>query len=436
MQISKFITRSRVTSKDAKSNFGFTHWAVIIMLMAFGYLANGSMNDGLNTYVGLFTKKFDWTSGELLTYSTYAGWASIILILGYTQLTLRVGVRKTAIVAISIAATGMFLWGRAQTQGMYFLSILLLVSSSGAIMVIRDTTLNNWFPTKKGLALGWATMGPHLGTATILFLIGWGGKIMGFTGHFDIIVIGFLILLLVLIFWYRDNPEDKGCFPDNDRTMTKEKVMELHNQGKKYIAQSPWTVRKLLRTKQVWQIGIGFGGLNMLIGNAVMSQLIPAYVAKGITTLHAMMLMSGLAILSIFTSYIFGVLDAKFGSRTVTIIFFILGFLSLIFLALPGRWTVYVSSVLIGAFISESGDVMGSMTNTVFGRYDFARVYSVVYPMCVAVRSCSYALIGILRTATGGYTVPYMILMGVAVIGALNAFFIDDRLLGRDFSRE
>jgi MFS family permease len=303
-------------------------------------------------------------------------------------------------------------------------------------MILRDTTLNNWFPTKKGLALGWATMGSHLGTATILFLIGWGGKVMGFTGHFDIIVIGFVLLLLVLIFWYRDNPEDKGCFPDNDRTMTREKVIELHKKGKAYIAKSPWTIGKLLRTKQVWQIGIGFGGLNMLIGNAVMSQLIPAYVSKGVTTLQTMILMSGLAVLSIFTSYIFGVIDAKFGSKTVTVIFFVLGLFSLIFMALPGTWTVYVSSVLIGTFISESGDVMGSMTNTVFGRYDFSRVYSVVYPMCVAVRSCSYALIGILRTVTGGYTMPYIILMFVAVVGALNALLIDDRLLGKDFSGE
>ena len=254
--------KSGSLAKDTRSNFGLTHWLVILLLMAFGYFANGSMNDGLNTYVGLFTGRYGWTSGQLLTYSTYAGWASILVIIAYTQFARRRGARMTAIVAMTVAAAGMFLWARVTTQAMYFVSVLLLVSSSSAIMVIRDTTLNNWFPTKKGLALGWATMGPLIGTATILPLINWAGETFGFPGHFDVIAVGFVTLLLLSIFWFRDNPEDKGCFPDNDRTMTREKALELHRRGLRYSATSPWTTARLLRTRQVWQIGVGVGGLN------------------------------------------------------------------------------------------------------------------------------------------------------------------------------
>lgn len=64
--------KSGSLAKDTRSNFGLTHWLVILLLMAFGYFANGSMNDGLNTYVGLFTGRYGWTSAQLLTYSTYA----------------------------------------------------------------------------------------------------------------------------------------------------------------------------------------------------------------------------------------------------------------------------------------------------------------------------------------------------------------------------
>ena len=425
--------KSGSLAKDTRSNFGLTHWLVILLLMAFGYFANGSMNDGLNTYVGLFTGRYGWTSAQLLTYSTYAGWASILVIIAYTQFARRRGARMTAIVAMTVAAAGMFLWARVTTQAMYFVSVLLLVSSSSAIMVIRDTTLNNWFPTKKGLALGWATMGPLIGTATILPLINWAGETFGFTGHFDVIAVGFVTLLLLSIFWFRDNPEDKGCFPDNDRTMTREKALELHRRGLRYSATSPWTTARLLRTRQVWQIGVGVGGLNMLIGNAGMSQLIPTIMSYGFDKKQALLMMSILALCAVPLSYLFGLLDAKFGTRITVICFFAWSFLALLFMVLPGRWTVYVSVFMIGGYIGGSGNIMGAMTTTVFGRYDFSRAFSVIYPMCVAVRSCAYTLVGTLSTATGGYFVPYLVLMSVAVLGMLNAVCMDDRLIGRNY---
>ena len=88
---------------------------------------------------------------------------------------------------------------------------------------------------------------------------------------------------------------------------------------------------------------------------------------------------------------------------------------------------------MIGGYIGGSGNIMGAMTTTVFGRYDFSRAFSVIYPMCVAVRSCAYTLVGTLSTATGGYFVPYLVLMGVAVLGMLNAVCMDDRLIGRNY---
>ncbi|MFR5701366.1 MAG: hypothetical protein ACLUD0_05565 [Eubacterium ramulus] len=51
--------KDNVLAKNAKSNFGMTHWLVILLMMGFGYFSNGSMNDGLNTYVGLFVDKPD-----------------------------------------------------------------------------------------------------------------------------------------------------------------------------------------------------------------------------------------------------------------------------------------------------------------------------------------------------------------------------------------
>lgn len=423
--------RGNVLSKNAKSNFGITHWLVIFLMMGFGYFSNGSMNDGLNTYVGLFVEKFGWSSANLLTYSSIAGWVSILIIIGYTQLARKAGARLTAILSMSLAAVGMFLWGRVQSPRMYFVAILILTASSSGIMVIRNLCINNWFPSKSGLALGWATMGPLFATATVLWLIKFGGKIMGFTGHFDIMALGFVVLLLISIFWLRDDPEDKGCFPDNERTMTKEMAKKIHEKGMAYKATSPWTIRKLLTNKQVWQIGIGVGGLNMLIGNSVMSQLIPSIMSHGYEQTTAMTMMTIGAIVAVPFSYLFGVIDAKYGTKVSVIVFFSWCFVELLLLILPFQWAIYPAIVMVGGMIGGSGNILGAMTTTVFGRYDYANAFAVIYPICVAVRSCSYALIGNLRQMTNGYTIPYIVLMGVAVAGMVNAFCINDKMIGR-----
>lgn len=422
--------------KRVRNNFGVTHWMIMILMMALGYFENGSMNDGLNTFVGAFEAQYGWSSGLLLSFSTYAGWISIGGIILYGWLAKRKGARATAIVALSLATVGMLVWSRAVSPAMYFLGVVLCSCSASAIMIIRDNTTNNWFPTKKGLAMGWVTMGPLLATASILYLINWGGKKFGFHGYFDVIALAFLILLLIVIFWFRDYPEDKGCYPDNDRSVSKERVMELHEKGLMYKRTSPWTPKKLLKTRQVWQIGIGVGGINFLIGAAVISQMVPTIMSYGYERAEATGMMTVLALCALPLSYLFGWIDTKFKTKTAIIVFFIWTITALIFMVLPGKWTLFVSIFMIGGFIGGSGNMMGSITSTVFGRYDFANAFAVIYPICVAVKSCGYALTGVVKTVTGSYQPVYFILIGLSALALLNAVLLDDRRLGRNSIEE
>ena len=244
-------------------------------------------------------------------------------------------------------------------------------------------------------------------------------------------------MVVVVTSVVRDDPEDKGCFPDNEKTMTREMAQKIHEKGMEYKKTSPWTIKKLLTNRQVWQIGVGVGGLNMLIGNSVMSQLIPSIMSHGFERSTAMTMMTVGAIVAIPLSYLFGVIDAKKGSRATVIIFFIWCAMELTLLILPFQWVIYPAIVMVGGMIGGSGNIMGAMTTTVFGRYDYANAFAVIYPICVAVRSCSYAFIGNLREITGGYTVPYVVLICVAVLGIVNAVCINDKMIGRQqFSAE
>lgn len=68
---------------------------------------------------------------------------------------------------------------------------------------------------------------------------------------------------------------------------------------------------------------------------------------------------------------------------------------------------------------------------TVFGRYDYASASSVIMPINSVVRTFGYAIVGVLASRTGGFTVPYLVLAGCAVVGMLIVATLDDRCVGR-----
>jgi hypothetical protein len=56
----------------------------------------------------------------------------------------------------------------------------------------------------------------------------------------------------------------------------------------------------------------------------------------------------------------------------------------------------------------------------------------VIFPITVAVRSCGYGLVGVLAERTGGYTVPYIVLLGFAILAFVLIFIMNDTPLGRN----
>ena len=80
---------------------------------------------------------------------------------------------------------------------------------------------------------------------------------------------------------------------------------------------------------------------------------------------------------------------------------------------------MWVGVVMLGAGIGGNGNFPPSMTALVFGRRDFPVYYSVVNTIVGVVRSCSFALLAILRSMSSGYTLPYTVFAIVALIGGL-----------------
>ncbi len=425
--------RGHGIAKNQSSNFGARGWALIIIGISIWFFSGGTINDGQNTIVPALNATYGIDTAQMYTIASICAYIGIIGSFIGTWLVKKRGPKFTMVLGMAIFAVAIMLLGRVTNAVEFFLVYLVIHTSQNIFAMIGlSVMLANWFPTKKGLAMGWATFGANIGTA--IYTQGLT-KIMVSKGLdtalfiYGCVFMAFVVFAIIIM---KDRPEDCGCFPDNDKSMTPELRDKLAAQGEAYKKSSPWTVKKLLKTKVVWIIGIAYGFI-MLITMGTVSQLVPTIMSFGFTLEFALSMMTVAALIGIVFSYLFGWLDAKIGTKKASLIFYAWTMLAVLFMALPGKWTVYPAVFFMGGFLGAGNNLTMSITSTVFGRYDFENAWAVVYPITVLFRSAGYAIVGGLAAATGGYTVPYIVLFGVCIVAFILIWIMDDSMIGRNY---
>jgi MFS family permease len=418
-------------TKNQKSDFGFTGWLLVVYGMLLYFVASGVSADGLNVVVPAFAEKYGWSMGTLFGFSTIGGWAGILGAVIFGIIAEKKGAKITIISGLALGAAALLLWGNATTLFQFGLAVSLSNMAMNGFMLCGASTLAaKWFPTKKGLFMGWITMGANLSTALYVHFFGALNRQGGIARAFTVMAVIYVILIVIAFLFIKNNPEEAGCFPDNDKNMTKEEADRLFREGEEYARTSPWTVGKLLKSRAVWCISIAYG-IIVLITLGVVGQIVPTVMSFGYSEQFAASMMTVCAIIGLIFSYLWGVLDGKMGTKKATVIFFIWTILALLFMVLPGKWTLFVSLFLLGGFLGAGNNLTTSIVGTVFGRYDFSKAWGVILPLTALIRSCGYAIVGVLAEKTGGYTVPYIVLIVLAVVGLVVLLMLDDTCIGR-----
>ena len=420
-----------ILAKNAKSNFGPRGWFIVIFGMLMYFCSAAVSVEGTNLIVPTFSQLHGVDSAGLYSLGTVAGLCGIPISVLIGVCMTKFGPRKAVGASWIVGAAGLLILSFSGGYAGYCIGrILLNVGSIGGITIGMNGLITNWFPTKKDLIQGYATIGSNLSTALSLFVMSLllGG--LGLGGTFRVWAGVYLAVGVVALVFLKDNPEDVGCFPDNDRGMTQEKVQELHRIGEEYKKTSPWTAGKLLKTKQTWQIAIGYG-IILLITVGVLSTFVTTLILKGTSQTFAISMMTVAAVCAIPCSYLWGVLAAKMGTKTATLILYGVVLACIVFMLLPGTWTVYVAVPLLGCFIGAGNNLTPSIIGSVYGRYDFSKALTVIIPIWNVVVSFATMVVGVPQALTGSYVAAYITLAVFVVIGFVLVLTLDDRCIGR-----
>ena len=419
------MTENKTAARSTKNDFGARGWLMIVISGLCYFFFAAMVNDGLNVIVANFSSEHGLDYIACLASATPAASFGIIVVAFWTVVVQKLGTRKVGAISLVLGAVSYALYGVVSTvTGFFVVTALVNFMAYGFCNTAAQVMIAHWFPTRKGLALGWATMGTNLSSAVfvplLMVLVGMGGV----NGSF--FAVGVLVLITAVIYGLlvRDTPEEYGCTPDNG-ALTEEEIQANLKEIAEY--KSPWTVGKLLTNKQVWLTSLAYG-VYILVTVALISQLIPRLTAGGWTQEKATGMMTVAAVLGLLGSYVTGWMDQKIGTKKTSVIYGIWYLAAVLSCCLPASdLSMYLSVFLIGIGIGGIGNLFPSMVGNLFNRHDYARALGVMNVITLILRSFAFSILAFGLENLGGFSGAYAIVAGINVVGIICCCLIKDR---------
>jgi MFS family permease len=414
----------RDAASDRRSSFGGRGWTVVLIQAALLWISSGSVVHGLNVILPALSKTYSLDYTSLLALATPASWASIVASFVGAWVCQVKGPKflvLTSLVCGGVAFGMLGVWGT--TIGFVTLFSIVCFFDTCFAYVGAPALLTNWFPRKKALALGWATMGQTFSTATyvpyLAFCFALFGVRLGFFGMTALMAVMFVVVWR----FAADSPEQLGCSPDN-LPMSAEEIARSRQEQSSYVC--PFSVRELLCMRDVWFMGLSFGGVYIVIVG-LLSQFVPRLVAIGYPLETAILYMAIAAMIGVPGAYIWGWLAQLIGVKRCAMAYLAWYAAALalnIFFEL-NTVTMLISLAMIGEALGGATNLSMSIVAEKFPRGAFVKAWGVVNPIQSTVRTCAFAILAFGLTYLGGFPGAYSILLVVALISMILIWKID-----------
>jgi MFS family permease len=418
------------TNELTNSKFGKWGWSIVFYSFMLYYFWSGIAMDGLNVYTTAFPAAYGLDPNTILGYTTPAGIIGVIGGIIAGRLVMRTGARKLSSICLIVSGIIFTFFGTlATTHISYFIFLTLLtVISTGFGLIANTAIMSNWFPRKKGIALGWSTMGAPFCTATFVAILS------GLVGAFGIgkatIIIGIALTIfgIISIFWIRNYPEEVGAYPDNIKENSENLAAQLR-EVRAY--KSPFTIGVLLKDKDMWLASLGFGMLWM-VTVGIVSQFIPRMLSVGYELSTALMMLTIASIIGLAGSYFWGWLDQKTNTKLASLIYSASYIIALVLLIQGSQIAAYIAIVFVGLGLGGLLNLMPSMVISIYGRYDFVAANSLISPIAVLLQKGAFIIMAVLLAQSGGsFTMPYAVFIAIDIIGAVLLMFVTKECKGK-----
>lgn len=418
----------------ARSNFGFRGWIVVIYCLLIFLIQAVVSNSITNISSAVLAERYGWNHTSMLSLGTYFGWFTVIVVLIFGQLLRRLSPKKLAVVTGTILAICTFVYPSINQMWQYT-AIFGTLATLGMVLGQQFNALiiSNWFPRKKGLVMGWTTIGLPLGAGVGVLLFNLLNGKLGLAGVYYVYGAFYLLVVLLCAVAVTDYPEQVGAFPDNDENMTREMANAILEEGKAAAVNSVWTIKQMFSIKETWLIGIS-AGIQLLFAGGFMAQMIPRLLAGGFPINKAVMMMTVVALVACVGSYLCGVIDAKVGPRKAIMLTHVFAVTACVLNIIPNNITVLIGLVFVGVVMGGAANYLVSIVSSYWGRYDFNNAYRVILPINQLIGASGTMLIAQVA-ARYSYTGSYILVGCLAAVGFILMLFVKDGAIEKHQAR-
>ena len=400
-------------------NFGFRGWMLMIFeitaFLLFQAFTNFPMNLAGDFFGGAQLLSTLYTVGTLV--------GIILQLILATKVAKMKSVKNMTLIfgiVTLVAALGVMVIpaGTAWLIAYFVVNVFAIMYGMFGIGII----IGQWFPTRKGVFMGIATfafpvcnglMGP---TANSLFANMATTHQLNMVGAFlPFLIVGLVGWVIGLIF-IKDYPEQVGAFRDNDKSFTKEKAdamlaVEIENRK-----TTVWKPGNVFKCGSFWLITIPMG---TLLGCSVgMMTQTNAIIGEGIAGFDFNAIMGMVMIFALIGSYVLGLIDGKFGTKTAIIVSVIVMLIAGILGGVGGA-AMLPAIILLAIFMGAASNFTVSGAAQYWRREDFSSVFGVVNPIANIIQALGPMMVAF--TITKSVNTPFWIVAVIAVISLVLA---------------
>ena len=420
--------------KQSMNNFG-VGWGTILYCLLMFFLYVGMINDGTNVLATAAAENCGVEMGTIITMNGYAGMIAVIGFIIAGQINKKIGPRLTSSIFLILAGVTYIGCGNATNVLVYTACMTLCATGMMAAGYVAGGTLvANWFPKKKGIVMGYTTMGHNFASAFYVAIMTGLVAAMGSMASASWVLGGAAVVLgIVGYIFMRNTPQERGINPDN----VSDQVYAAEYHTAKTVEE--WTTGKLLKTKETWLAAI-LTGLFQVCSVGVMQQLVTRNIRDfGMTQAEALTLMTIVALIGVFGSWLIGVIDDKIGTKKTMQLFGVWYAVALVLNVLAnGQVGVlfYLSVLMIGIGIGGSANFTTSLPTSIFGRHEFDKVNSVIFPIQGFVTAWCFVVNGVVTNVIGNLSVAYIIFAVSSIVVTICVTFVNEYRYNKDHKAE
>lgn len=333
------------------------------------------------------------------------------------QLVRRIGTRYTIVFSGILAGVGFVLTSRIQegyTFLLYLTYSLLAGIGIGMAYIVIISTVNAWFPDRRGFSSGALMMG--FGASTLLL-----GKLAdklfqsSFGWRSTYVLIGIAIAgVIALSSFVVKKPETDTILPQKSKSASKR---QENFEAKDY------TPSEMVRRFTFWRAFITLVCLTA-VGSSVISFARDLALSVGARATLATTLVGILAVCNglgrIITGAVFDAMGRRFTMIAANVITITAAAVTLTAVATETLWLCIVGLCLTGLSYGSSPTVASAFTSAFYGQKHFATNLSICNFNLMVASFIATACTS-LQQASGGYTAPFILLLALSVVAlALN----------------